>query len=75
MNVYKYYLVPDLLPDEELSDDRILKALEQFLAEFTERYPTSGPPLYMGSLDQALTHSLYNQKNVWFFVVKRKYLK
>ncbi len=56
--------MPDLLPDEELSDDRILKALEQFLAEFTERYPTSGPPLYMGSLDQALTHSLYNQKNV-----------
>jgi hypothetical protein len=65
-NINKYYLVPDLHPDEELSDDRISKLIEQFVSEFTEQYPTSGPPLYMGSLDQALTHSLYNQKDVCF---------
>ncbi len=49
---------------EELSDDRILEAMEQFVYEFTERYSTSGPPLCMGSLHQAMTQSLYNPENV-----------
>ncbi len=65
-NINKYYLVPNLDSDEELSDDRISELMVQFVSEFTERYPTSGPPLYMGSLDQALKHSLYNQKDACF---------
>ncbi len=60
-------LVPDLDPDEPLSDDRILELMEQFVSGFTERYPTSGPPLCMSSLSQALQHSLYNPTNVYAF--------
>jgi hypothetical protein len=69
MNIYKYYLVPDLLPNERLTDDRILEALEQFVREFTDRYPTSGPPLCIGSLHKALAHSLFNQQDVCFFLL------
>ncbi len=54
---------------EELSDDRILEAMEQFVYGFTERYSTSGPPLCMGSLHQAMAHSLYNVKNVCFLLL------
>ncbi|UJR18982.1 hypothetical protein I4U23_022111 [Adineta vaga] len=57
-------LMEDLRADEELSDNRISELMQQFLSEFTEQYPTSGPPLYMGSIDQALLHSLYNYNNV-----------
>ncbi len=71
MNIYKYYLVPDLLPNERLSDNPILELLQEFVRKFTERYPTSGPrsgpTLFMGSLDEALAHSFYNQQDVCFF--------
>ena len=60
-------LVPNLNPDEQLSDDCIWELMEQFVGEFTERYPTCGPPLCMSSLSQALEYSLYNQNNVYAF--------
>jgi hypothetical protein len=56
--------VKDLHPNEELSDDCISELMQQFVKGFSERYPASGPALFMGSLHQALTHSLYNQPNV-----------
>ncbi len=60
-------LVPNLNPGEQLSDDCIWELMEQFVSEFTERYPTSGPALSMSSLSQALELSLYNQNNVYTF--------
>jgi hypothetical protein len=59
-----HYLVPDPYVGEELSEESISKAMEHFVREFTNRYPTSGPPLYIGTLDQALAHSLFNPTNV-----------
>jgi hypothetical protein len=66
LNIYIYYLVPEPYVGEELLEDSILKGMEQFVYEFTNRYSTSGPSIYMGSLDQALTHSLFDPTNVGF---------
>jgi len=68
MNIY--YLVPDRYVGEEFLQDDISKKMEQFVYEFTIRYSTSGPPLYRGTLDQALTHSLFDPKNVNFYYCK-----
>ena len=57
----------EIYPDEQLSDDRISELMQEFVREFTERYPTSGPTLCMSSLGQALSNSLYNQTNVYAF--------
>ncbi|CAF1615987.1 unnamed protein product [Adineta ricciae] len=56
-------LMEDLRSNEELTDDRISELMRQFSSGFSEQYPTPGPSLYMGSLDNALTMSVYNQSN------------
>lgn len=70
MNITIYDLVPDPDVGEELSEDDILKKMKQFVYEFTNRYSTSGPPLHMGTLDQALAHSLFDPTNVGFCYCK-----
>ncbi|CAF0948599.1 unnamed protein product [Adineta ricciae] len=56
-------LMEDLRSNEELTDDRISKLMQQFLSGFSEQYSNFGPSLYMGSLDNALTKSVYNQSS------------
>jgi hypothetical protein len=60
----EYYLVPDPYVEEEILEDSPLKVTEKFLYRFANRYSTSGPTLYMGSLDEALAHSLFDPSNV-----------
>jgi hypothetical protein len=68
MNIY--YLVPDRYVGEEFLQDDISKKMEEFLYQFNNRYPTSGPPLHMGALDQALADSLFDPMNVGFCCCK-----
>ena len=56
--------VENLQPDEELSNQRISELIHQFTINFNERYPSPGPALLIGSLDAALTESLYKGRDV-----------
>jgi len=56
--------VENLQPDEELSNQRISELMHQFTTNFNERYRLLGPALLIGSLDAALTESLYKGRDV-----------
>ena len=60
----KFKSVENLQPDEELSNQRISELIHQFTINFNERYPSPGPALLIGSLDAALTESLYKGEDV-----------
>ncbi|CAF1459691.1 unnamed protein product [Rotaria sordida] len=53
-------LMPEPYVGEERSSNDETRAMEQFARVFFERYLTPGPALDMGSLDEAITHSLFD---------------
>ncbi|CAF3399674.1 unnamed protein product [Rotaria socialis] len=53
-------MMPEPYVGEELPPNYEIKAMEQFTRVFFERYSNSGPTLYMNSLDEAITHSLFD---------------
>ena len=64
--------MPDPYIGEELSDSSIKNAMEQFVRNFSKRYSTSGPILCMGSLYEALVHSLFDPVKVSFILLYTK---
>ncbi|CAF4738866.1 unnamed protein product, partial [Rotaria sp. Silwood2] len=51
---------PELPLEQEVSDNDIRLAMEKFPQNFAKVYPSSGPALYMGPLNEAINHSLLN---------------
>ncbi|CAF3415563.1 unnamed protein product, partial [Rotaria sp. Silwood2] len=58
--------VPELPLEQEVSDNDIRLAMEKFPQNFAKVYPSSGPALYMGPLNEAINHSLLNLIDVSF---------
>ena len=58
------YLVPKLDMNDVPSPDQIRKMIENFLSNFADRYPGSGPIPYIGPLDEALKNSLFDTTTV-----------
>jgi hypothetical protein len=56
--------VPELPLEREISETEIQKAIEKFPLNFSYVYPSSGPALYMDSLDQAMKHSIFSSDEV-----------
>lgn len=53
-----------LLPNEQLSSERQEKLMVQFRKTFNRRYPSSGLSISQGSLDYALSESIFNLDDV-----------
>ncbi|CAF0931273.1 unnamed protein product [Rotaria sordida] len=51
-------LMPELPFEQEVSENDIRSVIEKFARNFAEVYPSSGPALYMGPLNEAMNHSL-----------------
>ncbi len=67
------YLVPKLDMKDISSPNQIRKMIENFLCNFADRYPGSGPIPYIGPLDEALKNSLFNTTAVSdFFSIYNK---
>jgi len=56
--------VPELPLEKEVSEVEIQEAIEQFPRNFSDVYPSSGPAVYLGSLNQAMKQSLFNSDDV-----------
>ncbi|CAF2810376.1 unnamed protein product [Rotaria sp. Silwood2] len=59
-------VMPELPLEQEVSDNDIRLAMEKFPQNFAKVYPSSGPALYMGPLNEAINHSLLNLIDVSF---------
>ncbi|CAF1080820.1 unnamed protein product [Rotaria sp. Silwood1] len=46
--------------EQEVSENRIQLAIEEFERNFAEVYPSTGPALFIGSLNEAMKHSLFD---------------
>ncbi|CAF4946148.1 unnamed protein product, partial [Rotaria sp. Silwood1] len=46
--------------EQEVSENRIQLAIEEFERNFAEVYPSAGPALFIGSLNEAINHSLFD---------------
>jgi hypothetical protein len=56
--------VPELPLEKDISEVEIKEAIEKFPRNFSDVYPSSGPAVYPGSLDQAMKQSLFNSDEV-----------
>jgi hypothetical protein len=62
--------VPELPLEKEISEVEVQNAIEQIPRIFTKVYPSSGPALYLGSLDNAMKQSLFNLDAVSIFILQ-----
>jgi hypothetical protein len=62
--------VPELPLEKEISEVEVQHAIEQIPRIFARVYPSSGPALYLGSLDQAIQQSLFNSDEVSIFILQ-----
>ncbi|CAF4001642.1 unnamed protein product [Rotaria sp. Silwood1] len=53
-------LMPELRFEQEISENDIQAAIQKFAQNFAQVYPSSGPALYMGTLNEAMNHSLFD---------------
>ncbi|CAF4757628.1 unnamed protein product [Rotaria sp. Silwood1] len=53
-------LMPELRFEQEISENDIQAVIQKFAQNFAQVYPSSEPVLYMGTLNEAMNHSLFD---------------